>query len=319
MRKRRIPRTLRKRTRRNPTKAPNSGQLLDRLLYRGVLPRYAFPTDVATFHVFDEARSSRFRPIMRFAPSQGLPIALSQYAPGKQIWISGKCYSSGAIYSVMANERFEAWESKRLYCECSACGFARTFEIGEIARGDKQDCPACGTKNSSAKHATGCVRQDSLIPWMSKRSHRRMTCLRRATRHARNSRCRRRRMIPKWTQVNERVRVLKERKHLLVSNTGPKRDGYSYCVKCGRIEASSDPTPLLAAPHRKPYPDEKQPTCEGAGTTRHIVLGTDFITDIALFSMDVTHATAIVAGTLSYGRGAPHRQRGAGQSSKPVA
>jgi len=35
------------------------------------------------------------------------------------------------------------------------------------------------------------------------------------------------------------------------------------------------------------YPDDKEPTCEGAGTTRHIVLGTDFITDIALFSMDV--------------------------------
>jgi hypothetical protein len=90
-----------------------------------------------------------------------------------------------------------------------------------------------------------------------------------------------------WTHVNERVRVLKLREHLLVSNTGPKGDGYSYCVKCGRIEASSDPTPLLSAPHRKPYPDEKEPTCEGAGTTRHIVLGTDFITDVALFSMDV--------------------------------
>jgi len=37
-------------------------------------------------------------------------------------------------------------------------------------------------------------------------------------------------------------------------------------VKCGRIEASSDPTPLLAAPHRKPYPDEKEPMCEGAVT-----------------------------------------------------
>jgi hypothetical protein len=120
-----------------PTEVPNSGQLLDRLLYRGVLPRYAFPTDVATLHVFDQALSSRFRPIMRFAPSQGLPIALSQYAPGKQIWISGKCYSSGAIYSVMADDRFEAWQSKRLYCECSACGFARTFEIGEIDRGEK--------------------------------------------------------------------------------------------------------------------------------------------------------------------------------------
>jgi hypothetical protein len=91
----------------------------------------------------------------------------------------------------------------------------------------------------------------------------------------------------KWTEINERVRVLKERKHLLVSNTGPKREGYTYCVKCGRIEASSDPTPLLAGPHRKPYPDEKEPGCEGAGTTRHIVLGTDFITDIALFSIQV--------------------------------
>ena len=91
----------------------------------------------------------------------------------------------------------------------------------------------------------------------------------------------------KWTEVNPRVRVLKERKHLLVSNTGPKRDGYTYCVKCGRIEATSEPTPLLTGPHRKPYPDEKEPTCEGAGTTRHIVLGTDFITDIALFSMSV--------------------------------
>lgn len=279
-----------------PTKAPNSGQLLDRLLYRGVLPRYAFPTDVATFHVFDQARSSRFRPIMRFAPSQGLPIALSQYAPGKQIWISGKCYSSGAIYSVMANERFEAWESKRLYCECSACGFARTFEIGEIARGDKQDCPACGTKTSFGEarywlrppgfaHPVDIeeVTSPDDVPETSYATRAKLTM-----------------QTPsddsEWTQVNERVRVLRERKHLLVSNTGPKRDGYSYCVKCGRIEASSDPTPLLAAPHRKPYPDEKQPTCEGAGTTRHIVLGTDFITDIALFSMDVTPPLRLLPG-----------------------
>src|SRR6516162_3524480 len=125
-----------------------STKLLDRLLYRGILPRYAFPTDVATFHVFDLARSTRFRPIMRFAPSQGLPIALSQYAPGKQIWIAGKCYSSGALYAVMGTERFGAWESKRLYCECRACGFAKTYAIGEIEHGDKQDCPACGSEKT---------------------------------------------------------------------------------------------------------------------------------------------------------------------------
>jgi ATP-dependent helicase YprA (DUF1998 family) len=270
-----------------PTETPNSGQLLDRLLYRGVLPRYAFPTDVATFHVFDQALSSRFRPIMRFAPSQGLPIALSQYAPGKQIWISGKCYSSGAIYSVMADDRFEAWASKRLYCECSACGFARTFEIGEIGRGEKQDCRACGTRDTFGEarywlrppgfaHPVDVeeVTSPDDMPETSYATRAKLTMETPSDES-------------EWTQVNERIRVLKERKLLLVSNTGPKKDGYSYCVKCGRIEASSDPTPLLAAPHRKPYPDEKEPMCEGAGTTRHIVLGTDFITDIALFSMDV--------------------------------
>jgi ATP-dependent helicase YprA (DUF1998 family) len=270
-----------------PGSKPGTGELLQRLLYRGILPRYAFPTDVATFHVFDDARSTRFRPVMRFAPSQGLPIALSQYAPGKQIWISGKCYSSGAIYSVMSDERFDAWENKRLYCECSACSFARTFEIGEIERGDKQDCPACGTVNSFGEarywlrppgfaHPIDVeeVTSPDDMPETSYATRAKLTMKTPSDE-------------TEWTQVNERVRVLRVHEHLLVSNTGPKSDGYSYCVKCGRIEASSDPTPLLSAPHRKPYPDEKEPTCEGAGTTRHIVLGTDFITDVALFSMDV--------------------------------
>lgn len=291
-----------------PSRPGESGQLLDRLLYRGVLPRYAFPTDVATFHVFDPARSSPFRHIMRFAPSQGLPIALTQYAPGKQIWIAGKCYSSGAIYSVMPDERYAAWEEKRLYCECSACGFARTFKIGEIGRGDKQDCPACGTENSFGEaqywlrppgfaHPVDVeeVTSPDDIPETSYATRAKLTM-----------------QTPSddglWTKVNDGVRVLKQREHLLVSNTGPRHDGYNYCVKCGRIEASSEGGTLLAAPHPKPFPDEREPMCEGAGTTRHIVLGTDFITDIALFSMQVEaplqlkpghYATDVALRTLS--------------------
>jgi hypothetical protein len=254
------------------------------------LPRYAFPTDVASFNVFDEARSTQFRPVMRFAPSQGLPIALTQYAPGKQIWISGKCYSSGAIYSAMPNERFEAWQNKRLYCECSACGYARTFEIERegVARGDKQDCPACGEKDSFGEarywlrppgfaHPVDVeeVTSPDDMPETSYATRAKLT-MRTPSDDS------------KWVPVNERVRVLSIREHLLVSNTGPRRDGYSYCVKCGRIEATSEQTPLLFAPHRKPYPDEKEPRCDGGGTTQHLVLGTDFITDVVLFSLDVT-------------------------------
>jgi ATP-dependent helicase YprA (DUF1998 family) len=272
-----------------PGKKPDTAELLQRLLYKGILPRYAFPTDVATFHVFDVQRSSRFRPMMRFAPSQGLPIALSQYAPGKQIWISGKCYSSGAIYSVMSDERFDAWQNKRLYCECSICEFAKTFEIDvdSVHKGDKQDCPACGGKETFGEarfwlrppgfaHPVDVeeVTSPEDMPETSYATRAKLTMETPSEE-------------TKWIQVNERVRVLTDRKHLLVSNTGPKSDGYSYCVKCGRIEATSEQTPLLSAPHRKPFPDDRDPTCEGGATTRHIVLGTDFITDIALLSMDV--------------------------------
>lgn len=41
-----------------PPQKAVTGTLLDRLLYKGVLPRYAFPTDVATFNVFDLERST---------------------------------------------------------------------------------------------------------------------------------------------------------------------------------------------------------------------------------------------------------------------
>ena len=57
--------------------------LLDRLLYKGVLPRYAFPTDVVSFYVFDRDDSTRFRAEFQYEPSQGLDVALTQYAPGQ--------------------------------------------------------------------------------------------------------------------------------------------------------------------------------------------------------------------------------------------
>ena len=53
-----------------PGNASPVTNLLDRLLYKGVLPRYAFPTDVATFYVFNEERSTYYRPAFQFTPSQ---------------------------------------------------------------------------------------------------------------------------------------------------------------------------------------------------------------------------------------------------------
>ena len=185
----------------------------------------------------------------------------------------------------MPDDRYEAWENRRLYMECSDCGFARTFAYGEVSPRDTRDCDACGGEGTFGP-ARNWLRPPGFahpedIPEvtspddMPETSYATRAKLTMGTPDEEEN----------WTAVNERVRVLKARQHLLVSNTGPNKDGYSYCTKCGRIEASTDPSPKLAMPHRKPYPDDDdKKICDGGGTSRHLILGTDFITDIALFS-----------------------------------
>ncbi len=278
----------------------NTEKLLDRLLYCGKLPRYAFPTDVATFHVFDTDRSTRFRPIMRFAPQQGLPVALSQYAPGKQVWISGKCYTSSAVYSAHPADRFAAWESKRIYMECEVCGFARTFAVSEAQRQETRDCQACGGTQTfgpgrywlrppgfAHPFDTEEVTSPDDIPETSYATRAKLTMDTPNDAEA-------------WTTVNERVRVLASRKHLLVSNTGPRKEGYTYCTKCGRIEATAANSDQLHGTHLKPYPDDDDKRhCAGLDPVRHLVLGTDFITDIALFSLRVASPMRLKPGHTS--------------------
>ena len=117
--------------------------LLDRLLYKGVLPRYAFPTDVVSFHIFDEDRSTSYRPVFQYAPSQGLGVALTQYAPGKVVWVDKKEWTSGALYSPMRSELTDAWRDRLMYFECQDCHYATHIPWDQADRGRTDFCRAC--------------------------------------------------------------------------------------------------------------------------------------------------------------------------------
>ena len=279
---------------RNPSES-----LLDRLLYKAVLPRYAFPTDVAPFYVFDQDRSTSYRASFLYTPSQGLPTALSQYAPGKEVWIDGKLWTSGALYSPISSERYAAWVNRRLYYECRDCHYSLTIPFDEGERGESKNCQGCGgigtlgpAKNwlrpPGFAHPVGKVEGTSPDD-----------------QPARSYATRAKLTMPtppdsgEWANVNDRIRRHYMRSYLLVTNRGPRDEGYSYCTRCGLIEPTALRNGEVGTDHRKPYPDPREPNCQGGGTTTGLVLGTDFISDVLLVSLSAEPPLTLLPGLLS--------------------
>jgi ATP-dependent helicase YprA (DUF1998 family) len=270
-----------------------SDKFLERLLYHGVLPRYAFPTDVATFHIFNRSLSTPFRHVMSYSPQQGLNVALSQYAPNKQIWVDGSQYISKAIYSPHKDERTNAWKRKKLYFECTNCGYAVTENYSDERKGVIESCQACLQTDTFGPgrqwfRPVGFAHPINQAPITAQDSQ---------LDTARATRAKLIKTSPGpdagWTLIGDRIRAFKERTHLLVSNTGPDNDGYNYCSSCGRIEAKKvglgeeHLREDLFAPHSHPYPTKTSEHCPGNFTASGVVLGTEFITDLALFSFSV--------------------------------
>ena len=281
------------------TQIAASKNLLDRLLYKGVLPRYAFPTDVATFYIFDRDKSTSYEAAFKFSPSQGLAVALSQYAPGKEVWVSGKKYMSGAIYSPMRKERSIAWKERRLYYECESCQYASTKSQSEGYKGQTLDCPACGRAGSMGP-ARYWLRPPGFAHPVSRQEG-----VSTEDPPAKSYATRAKLVAPtpadptKWIAVNDRIKVHHLKEHLLVTNRGPKQEGYTYCTICGVIEPSVTASEAFVANHPKPYPDEREPLCPGSGTSTGLVLGTDFITNVLLISLKIDEPLTLQPGTLA--------------------
>ena len=86
--------------------------------------------------------------------------------------------------------------------------------------------------------------------------------------------------------------------HLLVTNRGPREEGYTYCTICGLVEPTAIPRTTVGGAHQKPYPD-REAKCVGGGTTKGLVLGTDFISDVLLVSIRVEPPLTLRPGLLA--------------------
>ena len=167
----------------------------------------------------------------------------------------------------MRGDRYVAWQNRRLYYECSFCHYAHTVPLSQGSRGEKKDCETCGTIGTFGQR--GLVTTTRLCT----------PCLQRGRdftddQPARSYATRAKLTAPtpvdeeKWWRLNPRIRVHYARQHLLVTNRGPREEGYTYCTKCGLIEPTAAPTGSVGAAHRKPFPQERDPDCPGGGATR---------------------------------------------------
>jgi hypothetical protein len=281
---------------------PNSAKLLERLFARGVLPKYAFPTDLATFYVFDEANSDQFRARFLYTPSYATRMSLSTYAPGKGVYIDSQEWTSGAIYSPIKGQRSLSWEQRQLYFECLRCGFAKVEPVSETATlNGLEDCPACaGVKTlgpaSNWMKPPGFahpidIKPKNTVDEFDERTYPTKAVLTAGTLDDSG-----------WKVVNERVMSHGDRADLLVTNRGLLRRnayrGFAYCTWCGRIDVAGTRKPNLELGHIKPVPTYE--ACDKAHmVSPKVMLGTRFITDILLLRFKLIPPAILLPGELA--------------------
>lgn len=127
--------------------------LLDHMFSKGLLPSYAFPKDLCALHI--EHRDSRAFPpiVIDERPQQSLSVALSEYAPGKQLVVNKKTYRVGTVAArapfTEVNRAHALFESSKKYIHCSECLYTAGFTTNEASG---TECPQCN--NESLKYVT---------------------------------------------------------------------------------------------------------------------------------------------------------------------
>ena len=300
--------TVRDRREDTPHDGIDPEKLLDRLFDRGVLPRYAFPTDVATFHVFDQARSTERHALLKYSPQLGLNSALSGYAPGREVWVNGERHYSFAIWTPF-NRRdcWQAWITMKVYFECDRCGYTLVeSRSDEHYVGQVLDCPACGTEGSLGVgmrwiRPPGFAHPVDMPAELALEDSPEPTRRTRAKLSARFT-------DPGPAEASETAangagyEIWTSKQRLVLTNTGSTdrmRPGFLYCPACGRAEPNGwSASRLKGAGHTRPNPDHHP---HGANCDRRpsvVVLGNEFITDVALIRFRLSGEIALPPGSV---------------------
>lgn len=267
-------------------------ELLEFLFSRGILPSYAFPTDLTSFLVErlvrqENAQQWKMEIIER--PQQGINKALSEYAPGRLIVINKETYRSGGVVAnVLPTTHDRArplFDDIRELVHCDSCSFVRDLEDADT---EQTDCPVCrGTLQRTRMIVPQVFTPEGGRPLNEDDREQEIT-------YATGAQF----PVPVGTNDLPELQAMGARlafavtadRHLVTANKGQLQDdvnqGFWICDRCGRAHSEQQST----APHERPYRiefafNQPRPPQLCNGTFHNVFLGHVFATDLLLLRL----------------------------------
>ncbi len=269
--------------------------LLDLLFEHGFLPTYAFPREVRSFVIeeWKQSRNGTRRIGIKQRPQQSIDVALSEYAPGRELVVDKETYRVGGIYvepfpgMPPANRVSSVFKRRRnTFALCFHCGYTHQEPSSITTNPPNEQCPVCqaplvieeildppgfapergkslepGKIREDGSVQSGTVTQVQLVlPLTDADDFGQIT----AGRHV------------LWSYA--------EHRELLIANCGVDGNGFSICRSCG-VTAPGNPS-WLHKDHERPF---LVPTwistsgkCNGLEGIWHGYLGHTFHSDLLL-------------------------------------
>jgi ATP-dependent helicase YprA (DUF1998 family) len=271
--------------------------LLETLINQAVLPRYAFPTDLVNFWVPKERRvgDHSHRLEYDYQPSRDLQIALSEYAPGRNLTIDKFRFTAAALYSPYQDSMETILSKADSYTACD-CGYVSMLDKSLLYT----LCPCCG---GSELFKQKVIRPPGFAPDINEKRKKDQGDGAGFGGQVTKAQIEISEPPSKWDLVlfSGRLSVHADSKELVLVNKGKDEKGFIVCQTCGRTEyipsAGIGFTRMLkqGQPRAHKHPIEKGLTCNGH-ISDEFFMGYKYITDILLLKIKLSDPVVCSTG-----------------------
>jgi hypothetical protein len=262
-------------------------ELLSALIERAILPRYAFPTDTVGFWVPAQRRTgtNKHQREFDYQPQRDLQIALTEYAPGRDLTIDKFRFKGAALYNPYQPDIKATLDKARSYTSCPVCGYV-VLAAGQATG----DCPIC---KRDTLQSMDLVRPQGFAPDINaKREIDRGGTVSYAgfSTPAKLEV----QSVTGWDKelFDGRLQLLSRPQNLVVVNKGVDDRGFLICPACGAAEPLSETArdgklwDKNGKPRVHDSPTERGVKCTGAASGPYF-LGHQFRTDVLLLRLRV--------------------------------